>query len=109
MQKWILFKKLATRLIHLNRNYENLQARITYTATVPINIIGFRPYRSASTPHKRDVNALPNMNEDPSMDENYLNNFQHMTNKEKLQGKITNLHIQHKSQYLPPFWQHENP
>lgn len=35
------------------------------TENVPINITGFRPSRSATTPHKTDVKALPTINEDP--------------------------------------------
>lgn len=35
------------------------------TENIPINTIGFRPYRSAKTPQKMDVRALPAMKEDP--------------------------------------------
>lgn len=36
------------------------------TENVPISIIGFLPYLSASTPQNREVKALPIMNEEPT-------------------------------------------
>ena len=41
---------------------------VTNTVEVPNRITGFRPYRSATTPQKMDVNALPTKYAHPSYD-----------------------------------------
>lgn len=37
----------------------------THTMKVPNIITGFRPYLSAIIPQRREVRALPSMNDDP--------------------------------------------
>lgn len=39
--------------------------RVTDTESMPKNITGFRPYRSAAAPQTIEVRALPSINADP--------------------------------------------
>ena len=47
----------------------------TNTEVVPRIMTGFRPYRSATTPQKTEVKALPNINEDPARKQKTKGNF----------------------------------
>lgn len=56
---YLAFSPLSFELLQL----KHINA---YTENVPISIIGFLPYLSATTPQKREVKALPIMNEEPT-------------------------------------------
>lgn len=85
----------------------------TDTEDTPINIIGFRPYRSANHPQKNDVNALPIINEDPnnrkergespSLSKHPCESAITITNKRAIARNETENYpkILHRSQYPP--------
>lgn len=65
-------KKLSNIYIVVSSSSKHL---VTNTALVPRMMTGFRPYRSAITPQKTDVNARPSMNAEPSRQRSIRNDL----------------------------------